>query len=227
MTPRPLAIAVPDLGTVSALWQDVPGNGPCLVLAHGAGAGMTHPAMAAAADGLARRGVAILRYQFPFMERGTKRPDPPAVAQATVRAAVALGRDLAPGRPLFAGGRSYGGRMTSQAEAASPMPGVAGLVFLAFPLHPAGRPGRERAQHLARIARPMLFLQGTRDALADPVLLRETVEGLGPIATLELADGADHAFHVLARSGRSDAEVLAGLLDAAARWMAVQAKRAA
>lgn len=224
---RPLAIAVPAAGTVSALWQEAAGGGPCLVLAHGAGAGMTHPAMAATADGLARRGVATLRYQFPFMERGSKRPDSPALAQATVRAAVAAGRDLAAGRPLFAGGRSFGGRMTSGAEAASPLPGLSGLVFFAFPLHPAGKPGRERARHLAEIALPMLFLQGTRDALADLALLQRVVGELGPRGTLELADGADHAFHVPARSGRRDAEVLAALLDAAAAWMSGQPKRAA
>lgn len=225
--PRPLAIAVPDAGTVSALWQESTGAGPCLVLAHGAGAGMTHPAMATAADGLARRGVATLRYQFPFMERGAKRPDSPPLAQATVRAAVDAARELAAGRALFAGGRSFGGRMTSGAEAASPLPGLAGLVFFAFPLHPAGRPGRERAAHLAAIGRPMLFLQGTRDTLADLALLQATVAELGPRATLELAPDADHTFHVPARTGRRDPDVLAALLDAAAAWMAAQAKRAA
>ena len=225
--PRPLAIAVPDAGTVSALWQEAAGGGPCLVLAHGAGASMIHPAMDAVADGLARRGVATLRYQFPFMERGAKRPDSPPVAQATVRAAVDAAWDLAAGRPLFAGGRSFGGRMTSGAEAASPLPGLAGLVFFAFPLHPAGRPGRERAAHLAAISRPMLFLQGTRDALADLALLRAVIAELGSRATLELAPDADHAFHVPARTGRRDPDVLAALLDAAAAWMAAQAKRAA
>lgn len=225
--PRPLTIAMPEAGAISALWQDVAGDGPCLVLAHGAGAGMTHPAMTAVADGLARRGIATLRYQFPFMERGSKRPDSPALAQATVRAAVDAARELAAGRALFAGGRSFGGRMTSGAEAASALPGLAGLVFFAFPLHPAGRPGRERAAHLAAIRRPMLFLQGTRDALADLALLQATVAELGPRARLELAPDAGHAFHVPARTGRRDPEVLAALLDAAAAWMTDQAKRAA
>lgn len=225
--PRPLTVTVPEAGMVSAIWQDAAGDGPCLVLAHGAGAGMTHPAMAATADGLARRGVATLRYQFPFMERGSKRPDAPALAQATVRAAVAAGRDLAAGRPLFAGGRSFGGRMTSGAEAIDALPGLSGLVFFAFPLHPAGKPGRERARHLADVALPMLFLQGTRDTLADLGLLRDVIADLAPRATLELAEDADHGFHVPARTGRRDPEVLAALLDAAAAWMAAQPKRAA
>ena len=190
------------------------------MLAHGAGAGMTHKAMAATADGLAERGVATLRYQFPYMEKGGKRVDPPPVAHAAVRAAATEGLRRAGGAPLFAGGRSFGGRMTSQAQALAPLEGVRGLVFFAFPLHPAGKPSIERAAHLAEVRVPMLFLQGTKDALAELDLLQPTVAGLGERATLELAPEADHSFHVAARTGRKDADVLAGLLDAAAGWMA-------
>ncbi|HTX48718.1 MAG TPA: alpha/beta family hydrolase, partial [Caulobacteraceae bacterium] len=191
----------------------------CLVLAHGAGASMTHKSMAAIADGLEARGVASLRYQFPYMERGGKRVDPPPVAHAAVRAAVAEAARRAGGAPLFAGGKSFGGRMTSQAQAIEPLPAVRGLVFFGFPLHPAGKPGIERATHLARVAIPMLFLQGTKDTLADLDLLRGAVAGLGDRARLELAEDADHAFHVPAKTGRKDVDVLAGLLDAAADWM--------
>jgi predicted alpha/beta-hydrolase family hydrolase len=189
------------------------------VLAHGAGAGMTHKAMAALADGLAERDIATLRYQFLYMERGAKRPDPPPVAHKVVRAAVADAARRADGLPLFAGGRSFGGRMTSQAQALAPLPQVRGLVFFAFPLHPAGKPSSERAAHLLDVAVPMLFLQGTNDALAMLDLLRPVVAKLGERATLKLIDGADHSFHVPAKSGRKDAEVLAEVLDAAAAWM--------
>ncbi|MCI0429274.1 MAG: dienelactone hydrolase family protein, partial [Rhodospirillales bacterium] len=197
----------------------------CLVLAHGAGAGMAHKAMTALADGLAQRGVATLRYQFPYMERGAKRPDPPAVAHAAVRAAVAEAGRRAPALPLFAGGKSFGGRMTSQAQAQAPLPGLRGLVFFAFPLHPAGKPSSERAEHLAEVALPMLFLQGTRDELAQLDLLRPVVVKLGARATLKLFEEADHGFHVPARTGRKDAEVLAEILDAAAEWMAPPLRR--
>jgi uncharacterized protein len=190
------------------------------VLAHGAGAGMTHRSMAAIADGLAERGVATLRYQFPYMQRGGKRVDPPAVAQATVRQAVAAAQSQAPSLPLFAGGRSFGGRMTSQAQAQAPLDGVHGLVFFAFPLHPAGKPSDSRAAHLADVAVPMLFLQGSNDALADLALLERTVASLGDRGSLELIAQADHSFHVPVKSGRKDPEVLAEALDVAVTWMA-------
>jgi hypothetical protein len=175
--------------------------------------------MAAVADGLGARGVATLRYQFPYMERGASRVDPPALAQAAVRAACAEALNRAAGAPLFAGGRSFGGRMTSQAQAAEPLPGVRGLVFFAFPLHLAGKPATERASHLADVAIPMLFLQGTKDTLAELDLLRPTVAALAPRATLALFEAADHSFHVPARSGRKDPEVMAEILDRAVAWM--------
>ena len=211
-----------DLGageSVSGLWLRPAKAQACLVLAHGAGAGMAHKSMAALADGLAERDVATLRYQFSYMEQGSKRPDPPAVAHAAVRAACTKAAALAGALALYAGGKSFGGRMTSQAQAAVPLPGIRGLVFFAFPLHPAGKPSVSRADHLAKVAIPMLFLQGTRDALAELDLLRPVVARLGPRATLILAQDADHAFHVPAKTGRKDADVLAGLLDAAAAWM--------
>jgi uncharacterized protein len=176
--------------------------------------------MTATADGLAERGVATLRYQFPYMEKGGKRVDPPPVAHAAVRAAAAEALRLAGGAPLFAGGRSFGGRMTSQAQAIQPLEGVRGLVFFAFPLHAAGKPSDERAAHLSSVAIPMLFLQGTKDTLAELNLLQPVVAGLEPRARLELAQDADHSFHVPAKSGRKDAEVLAALLDLAVAWMA-------
>jgi len=213
-----LTIPVAD-ATVSGLWQAPPEPRAVLVLAHGAGAGMTHRSMAAVADGLEARGIATLRYQFPYMEKGGKRVDAPPVAHATVRAAVAAAGERAGAAPLFAGGRSFGGRMTSQAQALAPLPAVRGLVFFAFPLHPAGKPSVERAAHLADVAVPMLFLQGTKDTLAELDRLQATAAGLGARATLELAPDADHAFHVPAKTGRKDADVLAALLDVAAAWM--------
>lgn len=180
---------------------------------------MTHKAMAAIADGLEARGVATLRYQFLYMEKGGKRPDPPAVAHKAVRAAVTAARERAGGLPLFAGGKSFGGRMTSQAQAVAPLEGVRGLVFFAFPLHPAGKPGIARADHLAKVELPMLFIQGTNDALAGLDLLEPVVIGLGARATLQLLDDADHSFHVPAKTGRKDAEVLAAALDDAVSWM--------
>jgi predicted alpha/beta-hydrolase family hydrolase len=215
---RPLRIPVGD-HTVSALLQAPAAPKAVLVLAHGAGAGMTHPFMQAVADGLAARGIATLRYQFPYMERGSKRTDPPAIAHATVRAAVAEATHLLPDLPLFAGGKSFGGRMTSQAQAETPLPTVRGLVFLGFPLHPADKPSTNRAVHLAQITAPMLFLQGSRDELASLELLKPVVESLGDRATLAVFEHADHSFHVLARSGRKDGEVMDELLDAIARWM--------
>jgi predicted alpha/beta-hydrolase family hydrolase len=219
MFAEPLSIHIPGADAVSGLWQTPPAPKACLVLAHGAGAGMNHKSMAAIADGLPARGVASLRYQFPYMERGGKRVDSPPVAHAAVRAAVAEAAQRAGSAPLFAGGKSFGGRMTSQAQAIEPLPGVCGLVFFGFPLHPAGKPGTERAAHLAKVAIPMLFLQGTKDTLAELDLLRGVVEGLGKLAQLDLAENADHSFHVPAKTGRKDAEVLAALLDAAAAWM--------
>jgi hypothetical protein len=180
---------------------------------------MTHPFLAAMADGLAERGIATLRYQFPYMEQRSKRPDAPALAQATVRAAVAEAARLLPGMALVAGGKSFGGRMTSQAEAESPMNGVRGLVFLGFPLHPPGRPSDERGKHLFQVRVPMLFLQGTRDEFATLDLLQAMVGRLGANATLKLYPDADHSFHVPKRSGRADLEVRTELLDAASAWM--------
>ncbi|MEO8154272.1 MAG: alpha/beta family hydrolase [Rhizobacter sp.] len=215
-----LKIVVPDTGKVSALLVTPPDATACYVFAHGAGAGMAHTFMAAMADALAQHRIATLRYQFPFMEQGSKRTDPPALAQATVRAAVAAARHRLPELPLFAGGKSFGGRMTSQAQAASLLDGVRGLVFVGFPLHPAGKPSVMRAAHLAQVRCPMLFLQGTRDTLADLVLLRDALAPLGRRAQLAVFDDADHAFHVRVRSGRTDAQVLASLADAVAQWFA-------
>jgi predicted alpha/beta-hydrolase family hydrolase len=219
MEPTPLQIPIPDLGQVSGLWQSVTDPLACLALAHGAGAGMTHPSMTAIADGLANLGVATLRYQFPYMEKGGRRPDNPVAAHATVRAAVAEAARSANGLPLFAGGRSFGGRMTSQAQAIEPLLGVRGLVFFAFPLHPAGKPSVTRAAHLSAVAIPMLFLQGASDALAQLDLLERTVEGQKGRATLHLIADADHAFHAPARTGRKDPEALAAALVVAAGWM--------
>jgi len=205
--------------SISGLWLKPATARACLVLAHGAGAGMAHRSMAALADGLSERDIATLRYQFPYMERGSKRPDPPAVAHAAVRAAAAEAARLAGKLPLFAGGKSFGGRMTSQAQAIAPLPRMRGLVFFAFPLHPAGKPSVARADHLSDVDIPMLFLQGTRDALAVLDLLRPVVTGLGSLATFALAEDADHAFHVPAKTGRRDMDILSELLDAAAAWM--------
>ena len=215
----PLKVGLAAGRTTSGL-LDVPARPKaCYVFAHGAGAGMNHPFMAAMAEGLVQRGIATLRFQFPYMEQGSKRPDPPAVAQATVRAAAAEAARQLPDVPLFAGGKSYGGRMTSQAQAAQPLPGVRGIVFVGFPLHPAGKPSVERAKHLTDVALPMLFLQGTRDELADLELIRQTIATLAGRATLHIALGADHSFHVLVRSGRTDAQVREELLDTMARWV--------
>jgi predicted alpha/beta-hydrolase family hydrolase len=189
------------------------------VFAHGAGAGMDHAFMAAMASGLAQRGVASLRFQFPFMEQGSRRPDSPKVAHAAIRAAVQEAAGRLPGVPLFAGGKSFGGRMTSQAQAAEPLPGVRGLVFVGFPLHAAGKPSVDRATHLADVQVPMLFLQGTRDTLAEVDLIRATTNKLGRRATLHIVEGADHAFHVLVRSGRNDDQVREELLATMAGWM--------
>jgi predicted alpha/beta-hydrolase family hydrolase len=225
VNPQQIEIAVGNAGPVSALLIHPADARTCFVFAHGAGAGMTHAAMEAAAHGLAERGVATLRYQFPYMEKGSKRPDPPAVAHAAVRAAVAEAGRRCAGLRLFAGGRSFGGRMTSQAQAAAPLSGVEGLVFFGFPLHPAGKPSDDRAAHLADIKIPMLFLQGTKDKLAELVLLKPVVERLGPEAALHLVRDADHSFHVPARSGRNDREVLSEILDALVRWVGAVERR--
>lgn len=216
---EPISVADGDAVRVSGLLQAPPQARVCYVLAHGAGAGMNHPFMAAVAAGLAERGVATLRFQFAYMERGSKRPDPPPLAHAAVRAAVAAASRALPRLPLIAGGKSFGGRMTSQAQAAAPLPGVHGLVFLGFPLHPAGRPSQERARHLFEVKIPILFLQGTRDQLAALNQLEPLCKALGDRATLKLFADADHSFHVPARSGRTDAQVLSEMLDAFVAWM--------
>lgn len=214
-----LTIPLPSGTTTSALLITPAAAEAGYVFAHGAGAAMDHGFMAAIAQGLAARGIATLRFNFPFMEQGSKRPDTPAVAQAAVRAAVAEAARQWPGLPLFAGGKSYGGRMTTQAQAAEALPGVRGIVLVGFPLHPAGKPSTERAAHLAGVELPMLFLQGTRDALAELGLITQTTAGLGKRATLHVVDGADHAFHVLVRSGRNDGQVREELLDTIAAWI--------
>jgi uncharacterized protein len=206
------------VGRVSGLLE-LPDNARALyVLAHGAGSGMRHRFMEAIASGLAERAVATLRYQFPYVESGGRRPDPPGVLEATVRAAVGRAAEAAPGLPLIAGGKSLGGRMTSSAAAKTPLPGVRGLVFLGFPLHAPGKPGTERAAHLERVRFPMLFLQGTRDALADLTLMRTVCDRL-PGATLHVVEGGDHSFAVLKRSGRTDVDVLAELADTTVAWL--------
>jgi hypothetical protein len=214
-----LTIAVDATHRVSALLSLPPGARACYVLAHGAGAGMTHPFMQSIAAGLAERAIATLRYQFPYMEQRRKRPDPPKLAQATARAAAGEAARRAPGLALVAGGKSFGGRMTSQAQAAAPIAGVRGLAFLGFPLHPAGRPSDQRGAHLFDVRVPMLFLQGTRDPLAELELLRPLSERLGERASLRVFPDADHSFHVPARSGRRDDHVRGELIDALAAWI--------
>jgi uncharacterized protein len=209
--------------SISALLMRPPDAKSLFVFAHGAGGGMTHKSMESNASGLADRGVATLRYQFPFMEKGQKRPDVPKVAHAAVRAATAEAMRLAPDLPLFAGGRSFGGRMTSQAQADSPLQGVRGLVFLGFPLHPAGKPGLDRAEHLDRVNVPMLFVSGARDALAELDLLRVVVGGLGGQATLHLVEHADHSFKVPAKSGGTALAAEAEALAAVAQWIVAHA----
>jgi uncharacterized protein len=217
--PTTLTVTLEDGQHVSAL-LDAPSNPrACCVLAHGAGAGMTHPFMAAIATGLAERGIAAFRYQFPYMEQGSKRPDSPKVAHATVRAAVLEAARLFPALPLIGAGKSFGGRMTSQAQAASPLSGVRALVFLGFPLHPPGRPSDDRAKHLFDVHIPMLFLQGTRDEFAQLDLLQPICQRLGPRATLKLFPDADHSFHVPARTGRKDSDIRTEVLDTIASWV--------
>ena len=223
---QPVTILVNNAQRVSGLLQVPPRARACYVMAHGAGAGMGHPFLAAMAEGLTERAIATLRYQFPYMEQGSKRPDTPKLAHATVRAAVQAASRLVPQLPLFAGGKSFGGRMTSQAQAASLLPEVRGLVFLGFPLHPAGRPSNERGKHLFDVQIPMLFLQGTHDALANLQIVETLCQQLGDRATLKLFQDADHSFHVPARTGRKDSEVRAVLLDALADWIHVAASAA-
>jgi uncharacterized protein len=216
---EPITIAGEDSVRVSGLLQTPPKARACYVMAHGAGAGMKHPFLAAVAAELAQRGIATLRYQFPYMERGGKRPDPPQLAHATVRAAVGAARRSLPDVPLIAGGKSFCGRMTSQAQAKAPLPGVHGLAFLGFPLHPANQPSQDRAKHLFDMLVPMLFLQGTRDTLAMLDQLEPLCQALGDRATLKLFQDADHSFHVPARTGRKDSEVRNEMLDALAGWI--------
>ena len=203
---------------VSGLWQTPPRPEACYVMAHGAGAGMRHAFLESVAAGLVSEGIACLRYQFPYMERGSKRPDPPKVCHATLRDAVAEAAKLT-SAALFAGGRSFGGRMTSQAQAVDPLPGVKGLAFLGFPLHAAKKPSIERAEHLQAVKLPMLFLQGTEDELAELKLLRSVTQSLGKRATLTLYEAADHSFHAPKSSGRTDAQTLQELTHALAEWI--------
>src|SRR5712692_6512437 len=205
-------------GEVSGLLLRPDGARLLYVLAHGAGAGMRHPFLESISQRLAERSIATLRYQFPYMEQRARRPDPPAVAAATVRAAVMEAARVAPGLPLVAGGKSFGGRMTSTAQAEAPLPGVRGLAFLGFPLHPPGRPDNKRAEHLAQVRIPMLFLQGDRDDFADLKLLKPMLKGLGDRATLHLVEGGDHSFKVLKRSGKTEADVMGELADAMVDW---------
>jgi len=219
VAPQAVTIAIDDVLAVSGLLQVPRQARACYVLAHGAGAGMTHPFMAAVADGLGAHSIATLRYQFPYMERGSKRPDTPSLAHATVRAAVAAAGRLTPALPLFAGGKSFGARMTSQAQAHASLPDVRGLAFLGFPLHPAGKPSVDRAQHLFDVHVPMLLLQGTRDPLADMRLLVPVVEQIGSDTTLSLTEDGDHSLPVRARSGRTDDQAFGEALAILARWM--------
>jgi predicted alpha/beta-hydrolase family hydrolase len=213
-----LSIDLGDRGSVTALWLRPRGATAVYALAHGAGAGMRHRFMEAIADRLAARKIATFRYQFPYMEAGRKRPDSPKVLEATARAGVEAAARAARGLPLIAGGKSMGGRITSQCQAAEPLPKVRGLAFLGFPLHPPGRPASKRGDHLSAVEVPMLFLQGPRDKLAEMSLMEPLCRQLGKRATLHLVDGADHGFHVLKRSGRTDDEVLDELADAVAAF---------
>jgi predicted alpha/beta-hydrolase family hydrolase len=219
MTTQSLKLDIENATSVSALLLRPENARACFVFAHGAGAGMSHPSMETVATGLCDRGIATLRYHFPYMEKGSRRPDPPAVAHAAVRAAVAKAARRCPELLLIAGGRSFGGRMTSQAQAIAPLAGVRGLAFLGFPLHPAGEPSVARAGHLSGLKIPMLFLQGTRDGLAELKLLGPVVTGLGALASLHVVQAADHSFHVLARSGRNNREVMSEVLDVLSAWI--------
>jgi predicted alpha/beta-hydrolase family hydrolase len=217
---RNLRFSVLDKEEVSALLL-LPTRATCLlVLAHGAGAGMNHPVMSALANQLAENNVATLRYQFPYMEYRRRVPDKQPLLTATVAAAVRIAAKLAPDLPLFAGGKSMGGRMTSLAASEQQLESVHGLIFFGFPLHPPKRPSIKRAPHLNLVKQPMLFLQGTRDDLADLTLLRPICESLGPQTTLHIIEAADHSFHVLKRSGKTDPQVLAELSGTVKAWTA-------
>jgi predicted alpha/beta-hydrolase family hydrolase len=218
-SPQKLKLQVDNADEVSALLLRPSAARACYIFAHGAGARMTHPFMEMVAAGICERGIATLRYQFPYMEKGSRRPDAPAVAHAAVRAAVAEAARCCPGLALFAGGKSFGGRMTSQAQAAAPLAGVRGLAFLGFPLHPAGKPSDTRAKHLFDVDIPMLFIQGTRDKLAELPLLEPIVKRLGKSASLHLVQEADHSFHVPVRSGRNDRDAMSEVLDALSAWI--------
>ena len=219
MTAQRLKLTLEKGTSVSALLLQPENARACFVFAHGAGAGMSHPFMEMVATGLCERGIATLRYQFPYMEKGSKRPDAPPVAHAAVRAAVAEAARCCAGLPLIAGGKSFGGRMTSQAQAIAPLHGVRGLAFLGFPLHPAGKPSTSRAAHLSDVKIPMLFLQGTRDDLAEMTLLEPVVKGLGGLASLHVVQEGDHSLHVPARSGRNNRDVMNEGLDALSAWI--------
>jgi predicted alpha/beta-hydrolase family hydrolase len=218
-TAETLTVAIDGHHRVSGLLSIPEGSRACFVMGHGAGAGMTHPFLARLAAELSARRIATLRYQFPYMEEGRRRPDPPSLAHAAIRAVISEAVRRASGLPLFAGGKSFGGRMTSQAQALQPLDAVRGLIFLGFPLHPAGRPSDERARHLTEIDIPMLFLQGTRDQLADLGLLRPVVAQLGSRGRLEIIEDADHGFHVPARSGTNDDAVRQALGLRIAAWI--------
>lgn len=211
-------LPVNDTTTVATLWESPRKPKACYVLAHGAGAGMTHAFMQSVASALLERQIATLRFQFPYMEKGSRRTDSPKLCHATIRAAAKYAREKTD-LPLIAGGRSFGGRMASQAQADEPLPDVVGLAFLGFPLHPPKVPSDERAVHLNRVKIPMLFLQGTRDELADLTLLKALVERLGQRATLKLYEDGDHSFHVRARSGRTDTEVFDTMMNDLAGWI--------
>ena len=220
---EPVTIRISDDQSVSGILLTPAKVTTCFVFAHGAGAGMNHAFMARFAEGLAVRGVATLRYQFPYMDNGSKRPDVPKIAHGAVRAASAEALRRFPRLPLIAGGKSFGARMTSQAQALEPLAGIRGLAFVGFPLHPAGKPAVDRADHLMQVGIPMLFLQGTRDELAVLELLQPVVKELGALATLELLEDADHSFHVRARSGQTDAQVMSAMLDTFVEWASKRA----
>jgi uncharacterized protein len=223
VSPQKLKLKVDSANVVSALLLRPSAARACFVFAHGAGAGMAHQFMEQVASGLCDRGIATLRYQFPYMEKASKRPDPPAIAHAAVRAAVEEAARCCSGLALIAGGKSFGGRMTSQAQAIAPLAGVRGLAFLSFPLHPAGKPSDARAKHLSDVDVPMLFVQGTRDKLAELQLLEPAVKRLGTPASLHLVQQADHSFHVLARSGRNDRDAMREVVDTLSAWISATA----
>jgi hypothetical protein len=222
---KPVSIEVNGSTRVSGLLNAPPDSKACFVVAHGAGAGMRHPFMANLATDLAARGIATLRYQFPYMEKNGRRPDAPALCHATVRAAVDAAHALLPALPLFAGGKSFGGRMSSQAQAAEPLPQVRGLAFLGFPLHPPKQPSDSRAAHLLKVQVPMLFLQGARDLYAEPELLNPLITVLADRATLVLLPDADHSFHVPARSRFSAGQINDDMINALSGWMGAVARR--